>query len=234
MNYAIIFAGGRGTRMNMGDKPKQFLEIEGKPILCHTVDKFEKNKFIDGIILVSNADFIEETKKSIERYGYKKVIKVVIGGVNPIDSQYNGLLALKGIATEKDVILMHDGVRPLIDDVTITECVNVVQQKGNAITVSPAIETVALIDENDAIVKTVDRNSCKIARAPQCVNFGQLMQYHELSIKEGVHNFIDTASMMLYYGIPLNCVLGPAENIKVTTAIDYYACLALFGAKVNQ
>ena len=232
MNYAVIFAGGRGTRMNVGDKPKQFLEINGKPILCHTIDKFENNTLIDGIILVSNADFLSETEKLVKTYGYKKVIRIVEGGVNPIDSQFNGLNALKGTAKENDIILMHDGVRPLIDEKTITECINVTRERGNAITVSPAIETIALIDESDSIVKTVDRNSCKIARAPQCVKYGILMQYHERSIKEGVHFFIDTASMMLYYGMPLNCVTGPAENIKVTTAIDYYACMALFGTKV--
>ena len=227
MNYVIIFAGGLGTRMKEMDKPKQFLEINGKSILCHTVDKFEKNNLINGIIVVSNADFLEQTEKLIKNGNYKKIVKIVTGGVNPIDSQYNGLLALQNIATDTDIVLLHDGVRPLIDDATITKCIETIEKNGNAVTVAPAIETVALINADGIIDKTVDRNKCMLARAPQGLYYRDLMYYHELSIKERVHNFIDTASMLLYYGLSLNVVIGPQENIKVTTISDYYTCKAL-------
>ena len=227
MNYAVVFAGGRGTRMKFGDKPKQFLEIDGKPILCHTLDRFERHAWIDGIMVVSNPDFMEETKALIRDYGYQKVIDVVVGGKNPIDSQYNGLLALNGIAKENDVILLHDGVRPLIDGETIGKCIETTEKMGNAITVAPAIETIALLNAEGLIDQTVARNKCMLARAPQAVRFSELMMYHERSIGEGVHNFIDTASMLLYYGISLNVVLGSQDNIKVTTISDYYTCKAL-------
>ncbi|MDY6367477.1 MAG: IspD/TarI family cytidylyltransferase [Clostridia bacterium] len=227
MNYVIIFAGGKGTRMKGTDIPKQFLEIGGKSILCHTVEKFEKNPLINGIVVVANPDFYDKTVDVLKSGGFTKIIKTVNGGNSPIDSQYNGLTALKGIADDNDVILLHDGVRPLIDQKTITECIETVEKHGNAITVSPAIETIALIDEGGAINNTVDRNKCMLARAPQGVKFGELYSFHELSLKQGVHNFIDTASMLLYYGKTLNTVVGPQENVKVTTISDFYACKAL-------
>lgn len=234
MNYAIIFAGGKGTRMKMGDKPKQFLEIGGKPILCHTINKFEQCTEIDGIILVTNADYLEYTKNIIFKENYSKILNVVCGGENPIDSQYNGLLALKCVANPNDIILLHDGVRPLIEKNTILDCIHVAKNLGNAITIARAIETIALVDENNLIHKTITRDKCFLARAPQCARFEDLMYYHDLSIKGGVHNFIDTASMLLYYGKDLNTVIGSQDNIKVTTIADYYMCKVLFENMVSN
>ena len=234
MNYAIIFAGGLGTRMKTGDKPKQFLEIGGKSILCHTIDKFQKCSEIDGIVLVTNADYLDYTKSIVLKENYTKILNIVSGGANPIDSQYNGILALKSVAKPNDIILLHDGVRPLIDEDTILKCINIAKKSGNAITVARAIETIALADEQNLIHKTVTRDKCFLARAPQCARFEELVYYHDLSIKEGVHNFIDTASMLLYYGKELNSVMGPQDNIKVTTITDYYMCKVLFENMVND
>ncbi len=228
MNIACIFAGGKGTRMTMADKPKQFLEIDNKPILCHTIEHFEQSKSIDKIIVVSAVDWIEYTKEIINKYGFKKVDCVIPGGDTALNSQYLGLQAAARWTDDEDsIVLVHDGVRPLINQKLIADCIDSVKKYGNGITTAPAIETIIRTDDEGRIIDIVERSSCQMARAPQAFRLYQLLKCHEKSVREGTHNFIDSASMMRYYGMELYTVLGPSDNIKVTTATDYYICKAM-------
>ncbi len=228
MNIACIFAGGKGTRMTIADRPKQFLEIDNKPILCHTIEHFEYSKNIDKIIVVSAVDWIEYTKEIINKYDFKKVACVIAGGDTALNSQYLGLQAAAQLTDdENSIVLVHDGVRPLINQKLIDDCIDAVKKHGNGITTAPAIETITRTDDEGRIIDIIERSSCQMARAPQAFRLYQLLKCHERSVSEGTHNFIDSASMMRYYGMELYTVLGPSDNIKVTTATDYYICKAM-------
>lgn len=228
MNIACIFAGGKGTRMTIADRPKQFLEIDNKPILCHTIEHFEKSDNIDKIVVVSAVDWIEYTKEIINKYNFKKVDCVIPGGDTALNSQYLGLQAAARLTDDEDsIVLVHDGVRPLINQKLIDDCIDSVKKHGNGITTAPAIETITKTDAEGRIIDIIERSSCQMARAPQAFRLYQLLRCHEKSVGEGTHNFIDSASMMRYYGMELYTVLGPSDNIKVTTATDYYICKAM-------
>ena len=220
MNSVVIFAGGVGSRMG-ASLPKQFLELKGKPILAHTIDKFNNSKEIDSIVIVTLENYIEHVKKIVDCYGYKKVIGIIKGGETAFSSQFNGVSFLvKHSKSDDDIVLIHDGVRPFVTDELISKCIKGVKEKGSAITVSPAFETIALINDDKKIHQTVPRQNCLIARAPQAFRLKDLYFAH-LEAKKDRVEFIDSASMMLVQGKTLNPITGPDKNIKITTQYDY-------------
>ena len=219
---AVIFAGGVGARMNNSKTPKQFLEWNGRPILIQTLDVFEQTDLIDGIVLACKAEWIEHTNNLIKEAGLQKVLSIVPGGESALDSQYNGLAEAKRLFPNEDVtVLIHDGVRPLVDKATIEKNIESVETKGSAITVTPAIETV-MVTDNGSINRILNRSECLMAKAPQSFKLDDILSVHDRAKAEGTHNFIDSASMMMHYGYTLYPVLGETENIKITTPSDYY------------
>ncbi len=232
-NFAVVFAGGKGTRMTMADRPKQFLEIDSKAVICHTIDHFQNCELIDGIVVATHVDWLDYTKNLLK--GYDKVIKVIAGGETALDSQYLSLLEVEKFAKDdNNVVLIHDGVRPLINVKLIEDCIKSVQERGNGITTAPAIETIIRIDNDGNIIETLDRQLCQLARAPQAFYLNDILSLHRKSIEEGNHNFIDSATMMTYYGHKLYSVIGPSDNIKVTTATDFYICETMLSKKKEQ
>ena len=234
MNYALIFAGGVGCRMNSKTKPKQFLEIHGKPILIHTIEHFDKHPEIDGICVVCVKDWLDEAQSFIEKFNVKKVKCLVAGGDSALASQYNGLKAIQEKSTPGSIVLIHDGVRPLIDEGLISKCISSVKEYGSAVTVAPAIETIIQVDSNNMITSTVSRSECQLARAPQCFFLNEILSAHEKAKASGEYDFIDSTSLMLHFGCSVHTVEGPAENIKVTTPSDFYICRALLDARENS
>lgn len=234
MNVAVIFAGGTGQRMNTKTKPKQFLELHGKPILVYTIEHFQRHKEIDGIILVSLESWLDYCEELADKYRLTKVKAIVAGGSTGQESIYNGLSKAAEIFGEESTVLIHDGVRPLIDEATITNVLECVRKNGNAITVSNAIETITVKGENDRIEKMVDRSKCCMARAPQCFCLGEILEAHNKARADGNKEFIDSASMMRYYGHELYTVEGAIENIKITTPSDFYMFRAIVDARENS
>lgn len=167
-NIAVIFAGGTGQRMNTKAKPKQFLELHGKPILVYTLDQFQKSDDVDWIILVILNDWLEHCKELQEEYHLTKILSIVPGGRTGQESIFNGLKEAEKYSEEKSIVLIHDGVRPLIDDVTINKDIECVKKHSSAITVTQAIETVAMDSVEGKVGRIVDRSKCLMARAPQC------------------------------------------------------------------
>lgn len=233
MNIAVIFAGGTGQRMNTKTLPKQFLELHGKPILIYTLEHFQQHKQIDGIVLVCIAEWIDYCRELLQKYYITKVKAIVPGGESGQISIRNGLLKANELFSEESIVLIHDGVRPLINYDTITNAIQCVKQHGSAITVSPAIETIALRSENGEIGEIIERSKCQLAKAPQCFYLNEILQAHQKSEDEGRNDFIDSASLMRHYGHSLYTVEGPTENIKITTPSDFYLFRALLDAKEN-
>lgn len=231
---AIIFAGGTGQRMNTRTKPKQFLELHGKPILIYTLEAFQKCKKVDEIVLVMLEDWISYSIDLINKYRIDKVVSVVPGGTTGQESIFNGIKKVRMLHSDNCGVLIHDGVRPIIDTETIEMCISSVEQHGNAITVSPAIETVALRCGEKGIGEILPRKNCLMAKAPQCFLIEDIYNAHLLAKRENRCDFIDSASLMQHYGYELHTVLGKTENIKITTPSDFYIFRAIVDAQENS
>lgn len=234
MNIAVIFAGGTGTRMNTKSKPKQFLEMHGKPVLIYTLENFQNHPLIDHIILVCLESWMDYAASLLQKFGITKVAGIVPGGKTGQESIFQGIKKAEELYGGNNIVLIHDGVRPLIDEETITNCIKTAGKYGNAITVSPAIGTIFLKNEdNDYVGQIFDRSHCEMAKAPQCFRLGDIYKTHLKAKEEGQCGFIDSASLMQHYGHPLFTVKGPAENIKITTPSDFYVFRAIMDAKEN-
>lgn len=233
MNIAVIFAGGTGQRMNTKTKPKQFLELHGKPILVYTLEHFQCHKEIDAIVLVILESWMEHCSRLIERYQLTKVKGIVSGGASGQESIYRGLTKVQELFPDDSIVLIHDGVRPLIDEETISKNIECVKKYGSAITVTPAIETIAIMEENDKVGQIVDRKKCQMAKAPQSFYLKDILAANHKAQQEGHKEFIDCASIMQYYGYPLYTVEGKPENIKITTPEDFYIFRAFVDVREN-
>lgn len=233
MNCALIFAGGTGQRMNSKTRPKQFLELHGKPIIIYTLEVFENHPDIDSIVVVCLESWIPFLLKKIQHYGISKVIDVVPGGESGQASIRNGVNALYEKCPGSSTVLVHDGVRPLVDEETISRCIAGVAENGNAITAVPAIETIVQ-ETNGAITDIIDRKACMMAKAPQSFVLKELKQAHDKAVEDGLGDFIDSASLMRHYGHDLFVVEGGPENIKITTPSDFYTFRAFVDARENS
>ena len=235
MNTALIFAGGAGRRMHSAGKPKQFLELHGKPIIIHTLEHFERHPEIDAIAVVCIAGWIDYLKDLLIRFHIKKVRWIVPGGETSQESTRAGLGILEANCDPKNtVVLIHDGVRPLITEKLISDNIAAVRQYGNAITAAPAIETIITVDENEDVTELIDRQVCRLARAPQSFYLSDIIAMHQKAMADNYDKMIDSASLMIHYGVKLHLVGGPAENIKITTPSDFYIFKAIQEARENM
>ncbi len=236
MNIAIIFAGGTGQRMNLKSKPKQFLELYQKPIIIYTLEHFEQHEMIDGIIVVCVEGWIKYCQKLVDKFGITKVKAIVPGADTGFLSRYNGVKKASELYDADTVCLMHDGVRPLIDQDIITRNIESVLEYGSAVTVVPATETITLIgaEGDNRIAGIIDRSKCQMARAPQSFRLGDLLQAHEEAFNSGEKDCIDTASLMLDRGYDIYTVEGSPENIKITTPTDFYTFKAMMDTRENS
>ena len=235
MNIAVIFAGGTGTRMNSKDKPKQFLKMHDKPIIIHTLEKFENNENIDAIVIACIKDWIDYLSHLIEYYHMSKVKKIVPGGETGQMSIYAGLNVAKDIADGQNaIVLIHDGVRPLINDDVINNNITSVMKNGSAITSIKVTETIMEINDDASIKHIPDRSHSRIARASQSFWLDEILAIHNKALREGRKDFIDSCTMMSYYGKKMYLIDGPIENIKVTTPQDFYIMRAILDAQENS
>jgi 2-C-methyl-D-erythritol 4-phosphate cytidylyltransferase len=234
MNVAIIFAGGTGQRMNSKTKPKQFLELHGKPIIIYTLEHFEHHELIDGIVVVCVEDWIEYCKSLIEKFNIRKVNAVIPGGKTGMLSRFEGVKKAAQLFPNDTVCLMHDGVRPLIDRDIISKNIESVEKFGSAVTVAPAIETIAVKGEDNKVGQIIDRSKCQMAKAPQSFRLGELLRAHQNAVDSGITDCIDTAYLMQQNGHDVYTVEGTSENIKITTPTDFYTFRALMDIRENS
>lgn len=234
MNIALIFAGGSGTRMNSKSKPKQFLELHGKEIIIYTLEHFERHQEIDAIAVVCIKEWIEYLKVALRKNSIEKVKWIIPGGETGQDSIFNGLKVIYESCPEDSIVLIHDGVRPLINGELISANIQSVKTYGSAVTVSPVIETVMLTENNNKVYRSIERAKCCMAKAPQSFYLKDIYEAHQKAISDGIHTKIDSATMMSDYGLSLHTVECGSENIKITTPADFYIFRALIDAKENS
>lgn len=233
MTNTLIFAGGFGTRMNSRARPKQFLQFYGKELIIHTLENFQNHPEVDGIVIVCIADWIPYLQKLLKKYEIDKVRSVVPGGATGQESIYNGLKAIHEYAPDDSIVLVHDGVRPFVNDQLISDCIKSVKEHGSAITVTPAIETIVTTSDGK-ITSITDRSKCYHAKAPQCFVLRDLLDAHNKAREDENTNMIDSASLMKFYGYELYTVLGNFDNIKITTPADFYTFKALYEVREQQ
>lgn len=221
MNIAVIFAGGTGQRMNVASCPKQFLKLNGKPIIIYTLEIFNEHSEIDKIVVSCISGWIPYLERLVKSYGIGKVVDIVPGGETGQDSIFNGLSAAAAHAAEDSTVLIHDGVRPLVEKEVISDCIAAVRDYGNAITCIPSSETL-IIRNDDGTLDIPPRKDSYIVRAPQCFILGDILAAHRRAAAEGRHDFIDSCSMMTEYGYDMHLVPGSPANIKITTPADFY------------
>ncbi len=235
MNIAVIFAGGTGQRMHSKDVPKQFLKMHKKPIIIYTLEIFQNHPEIDAIVISCVDSYIAYLDELIYKYRIDKVRKIVPGGVSGQMSIYNGLEAAKTVSDDEDtIVLIHDGVRPLINDKVISENIESVKRNGSAITTGIVQETILVVNDNESIEFVPDRSHSRVAKAPQSFWLKDILNAHYKAQQEGITDYIDSCTLMKNYGYRLFLVDGPSENIKITTPDDFFIMRAFLDAQENQ
>ena len=234
MNIAIIFAGGTGQRMNTKTKPKQFLELHGKPIIIYTLEHFDQHELIDGIIVVCVTNWIDYCQTLITKFNIMKVAAIIPGGETGMLSRFEGIKKASELYANETICLIHDGVRPLIDHDIISRNIESVEKYGSGVTVAPAIETIAVKATDNKVGQIIDRSKCQLAKAPQSFRLGDLLSAHKNMVQSGMKDCIDTAFLMQQSGYDLYTVEGSAENIKITTPMDFYTFRALMDIRENS
>jgi 2-C-methyl-D-erythritol 4-phosphate cytidylyltransferase len=218
---AIIAAGGQGKRIK-GNLPKQFLMLKDKPILAHTVDKLERCELIDEIILVVPEDYLEYcSQKVVDKYDFKKVRKVVCGGEERQDSVYSGL---KACSNNTSIVVIHDGVRPLISTEKVSESVKMCRDKQSAGSVGAVVLAVPLKEtvkrvEQGSIITTLDREKLWLTQTPQTFEYKLILDAHE-NAKESDFVGTDDSTLVERLGHKVTILEGDYKNIKITTKED--------------
>jgi len=213
---AIICAAGASTRMS-GKMSKQLIPLRGKPVIAHTINEFEKSSRISEVILVVNRGVIDYYKQNVvEKYNFKKIRKVVGGGINRQDSVYNGLLALSPYI---EIVSIHDGARPLVTTELIDKTIELLGDKSGIVVAVPAQDTVKIVGEDGIVVETPKRSLLWAVQTPQVFPFKLIKEAIERANEEGFVG-TDDASLLERLGYKIHIVLGMKENMKITTPID--------------
>lgn len=226
MAKAVIFAGGTGVRMHSKGRPKQFLELNGKPVLIYTLEHFASHEMIDGIVVVCKEDWIERLKYYLRRFEIGKILDIVPGGATAHESIYNGLNALRGKVADDEIVLIHDGVRPLITEELISNNVYCVREYGCAITAEVTKESIVYCSPEGNVTDVPPREQAYIAKAPQSFRYKQIMDLYDRAKAE---NYVSTDSCHLCrrYGMPMHIVYSNQNNIKITEPADFFCFKAL-------
>lgn len=233
MNVAVIFAGGVGRRMNNTSTPKQFLELHGKPIIIYTLEVFQNCAEVDAICISCLSTYMDYMARLCKKFEIDKVKWIVAGGATGQESIFNGLDAVHKDCSEDTVVMIHDGVRPIITRELICANIASVRENGNAISCTRATETPAEVNTCGEITFISDRKNAVVAKAPQSFLLGDIYSAHVKARESGRNEFIDSASLMRHYGATLHMVECAWDNIKITTPSDYYIFKAIVEVKEN-
>ncbi|MGD6777925.1 2-C-methyl-D-erythritol 4-phosphate cytidylyltransferase [Sutcliffiella horikoshii] len=215
MNYqVIVLAAGQGKRMKAG-KNKQFIELEGKPVIIHTLSVFEADPWCSEIKLVINEKEKDIFKELLHQYPVQKIKEMVIGGEERQDSVYNGLTSLQ----LAEIVLVHDGARPFISQEVIHNLVEKASKEGAAIVGVPVKDTIKRVSKAGVVEQTVERSSLWSIQTPQAFRYPILKEAHD---KAKTENYLgtDEASLVERIHVPVHIVQGEYENFKLTTPED--------------
>ena len=233
MNVAIIIAAGSGHRMGQ-DIPKQFINVFDKPVLIYTLEGFQKHPMVDTIEIVCLEGWESVVWAYAKQFGIDKLKWIVKGGNTGQESIRNGVFNLEGKLSEDDIVIVHDGIRPLIEPFVLTDVIEKATQFGNAVTSMPYNEQIFVVNEDDSSTTTkyIPRETLRRVSTPQAYRFGLLDEkYHEAFEKEiGIYGSSYANTMMVELGVRLHFAAGSDKNIKLTTKDD----LELFKGYISK
>ena len=235
MVTALIFAGGTGTRMRNSDRPKQFLSVSGVPIIIKTLSFFSEHPMVDNIIVVCLSSWIEQLKIDIDKFNIKGVIGIIPGGSTGFESIRKGLDRAQEMSSDDDIVLICDGVRPILSEALITTCIKDAKEYGTAVPVTKSIDSVLYSDDGINCSKNIRREKIFITQAPQGYRMKVIMDAHLKANEMGIQS-ISSADLLLDLGENVHLIPGIRENIKVTTredlnvirATEYYEHFKIF------
>ena len=233
MNVAIIIAAGSGHRMGQ-DIPKQFINVFDKPVLIYTLEGFQKHPMVEAIEVVCLEGWESVVWAYARQFGIDKLKWIVKGGTTGQESIRNGVFNLEGELSEDDIVIVHDGIRPLIEPFVLTDVIEKAMQFGNAVTSMPYNEQIFVVsgDDSSTTTKYIPRETLRRVSTPQAYRFGLLDEkYHEAFEKEiGIYGSSYANTMMVELGVRLHFAAGSDKNIKLTTKDD----LELFKGYISK
>ena len=221
MTTAIIIAGGSGTRMGQ-DIPKQFLNVYDKPVLIYTLESFQNHPLVNAIEVVCIDGWHDILWAFAKQFNIDKLKWVISGGQTAQESIRNGIYNLEGKVPDDEIIIIHDGIRPLVDETVLTDVIRKAQEHGNAVTSLPYNEQIFVVDDEISTTKYIPRETLRRVSTPQAYRFELLdSKYHEAFEKGiGIHGSHYTNTMMIELGVRLYFAAGSDKNIKLTTKDD--------------
>lgn len=235
MNVAIIIAGGVGSRMGNAI-PKQFINVDGKPVLAYTCESFQKHQLIDKIEIVCIKGWEDTVWEYKKKYGIDKLEWIVQGGQTGQESIRNGVFNLKSKISSNDNVIIHDGIRPLVDNEVLNDLIEKCNIHGNAVTAMPYNEQIFIIDDEISTIKYIPRETLMRVATPQCYKFNLLLEKYQEAFEKkiGIYGSSYTNTMMVELGVRLYFAKGSDKNIKLTTPGDLTIFKAMLKDNKNE
>jgi len=221
MNVAVIIAGGVGNRMGQ-DIPKQFINVFDKPVIIYTLESFQRHPMVDAIEVVCLEGWHDILWAYAKQFNIDKLKWVISGGSSAQESIRNGVDNLKGVCQDTDNIIIHDGIRPLVDDAVLDDVIDKCNEFGNGVTSLPYNEQIFVIDDEQSTTSYIPRETLRRVSTPQAYKFGKLTWAYEKAFREeiGIYGSSYTNTMMVELGERLYFAKGSDKNMKLTTKDD--------------
>ena len=237
MTTAVIIAGGLGHRMGQ-NIPKQFINVYDKPVIIYTLEGFQKHPMVDSIVVVCLDGWHDVLRAYAKQFGITKLDQVVSGGATGQESIRNGVYALDGHCADDDVVIIHDGIRPLVDAEVLTDVILKCREYGNAVTSLPYNEQIFVVSKDDETTTTqyIPRETLRRVSTPQAYRFGKLLSSYRRAFAEeiGIYGSSYTNTMMVELGERLHFAAGSDKNIKLTTKDDLELFKAYLQSEKNK
>lgn len=221
MNIAIVISGGTGTRTGR-QIPKQFINVYDKPIIIYTLERFQVHKEIDAIEVVCLKGWEEVLRTYALQYGIAKLKWIVPGGESGQESIYKGLENLRDICNDGDIVIVHDGIRPMVEEEIISSCISCCQKYGNGITSLPIYEQIFKVSDQISTDEYIPREQLRILQTPQAYRYQELFGAYEEAYRIGdfMHASSYANTLMADLGYTLYFSKGSSKNMKITTTDD--------------
>lgn len=232
MTIALILAGGKGSRMKQ-EIPKQFINVYDKPIIIYTLEGFERDPLIDAIEVVCIEGWEDILRAYAKQYGITKLRWIIGGGTTGQESIRNGVYALEKICGDDDIVVIHDGIRPMVDEFVLNDVIATCEKYGNGVTSLPYNEQIFVIDDEESTTTYIPRETLRRVSTPQAYRYKPLLEAYRKAFRLGIgiHGSSYTNTMMAELGERLYFAAGSEKNIKLTTPEDIYLFKALLALK---
>lgn len=223
MNIAVVLAGGSGSRMGMVDRPKQFIDIYGKPVIIHTLEAFEINSGIDAICVICVKEWQDDLAMWLKEYDIRKVKWIANAGSSRQESSLNALNAIKDDVSDEDYVIIHDAARPLVSQKIINENIEKVKEYGACDTVIPAHDTVIRSLDEKTLDSIPARKELYLGQTPQSFKYSIVRKAYDdyFALDEDKRPVMtDDCGLVLHSGIEIGMAMGDKLNMKITTMED--------------